>query len=163
MKRKDSDGEIEERLAEILSIRDKPTNAYSRRPKTDEYADQPNAHLEFFVHWDQFNKRLDEWISGARVVLSRDLEWPRPKLAVPKKSAPTNKALPGKNPKKSVQSRISRLMQMILWCRVHCLKRSHLHYLPALSNGRLPMTKKAMEKRLSKTTRTTLMRKGRWT
>jgi len=39
------------------------------------------------VHWDQFNKRLDEWVSGSRLVLERDLEWPRPK-ASPQKKAP---------------------------------------------------------------------------
>ncbi|THH04552.1 hypothetical protein EW145_g5432 [Phellinidium pouzarii] len=104
IKRKDSDGELEERLAEILSIRDKPINIYSRRNKVDEYAGQPGANIEFFVHWDQFNKRLDEWVSGARVVLSRDLEWPRPKILAPKKNGPPNKAPPGKIPKKRTKS-----------------------------------------------------------
>lgn len=71
----------------------------------DEYADQPGANIEFFVHWDQFNKRLDEWVSGARVVLSRDLEWPRPKLLAPKKTGPPNKLPPGKIPKKRTKSK----------------------------------------------------------
>ncbi|KAL5485291.1 ESA1 [Sanghuangporus weigelae] len=105
IKRKDSDGEIEERLAEILSIRDKRTSPYlSRRAKPDECDGLPNSHIEFFVHWDQFNKRLDEWVSGARVVLSRDLEWPRPKVAAPKKAGPPNKMPPGKIPKKRTKS-----------------------------------------------------------
>ncbi|EJD02878.1 uncharacterized protein FOMMEDRAFT_28523 [Fomitiporia mediterranea MF3/22] len=104
IKRKDSDGEIEERLAEILSIRDKPTSSYTRRGRPDEYADQPGSHIEFFVHWDQFNKRLDEWVSGARVVLSRDLEWPRPKIPGPKKSAPPNKVPLGQTQKKRTKS-----------------------------------------------------------
>ncbi|KAH8119103.1 acyl-CoA N-acyltransferase [Phellopilus nigrolimitatus] len=104
IKRKDSDGEIEERLAEILSIRDKPVNTYTKHTKADQYADQPGANLEFFVHWDQFNKRLDEWVSGARIVLSRDLEWPRPKLPAPKKAGAPAKIPPGKLPKKRTKS-----------------------------------------------------------
>jgi histone acetyltransferase HTATIP len=32
---------------------------------------------EFFVHWENFNKRLDDWISGTRILLNRDMEWPR--------------------------------------------------------------------------------------
>lgn len=56
------------------------------------------------MHWDQFNKRLDEWVSGARVVLSRDLEWPRPKIAAPKKVGPPNKVPPGKIPKRRTKS-----------------------------------------------------------
>ena len=104
IKRKDADGEVEERLAEILSIRDKNSSMSTKRSKPDEYAGQPGAHLEFFVHWDQFNKRLDEWVSGARVVLSRDLEWPRPKLPAPKKAPAPGKIPPGKIPKKKTKS-----------------------------------------------------------
>jgi len=63
--------------------------------KEDESEKRPEEKLEFFVHWDQFNKRLDEWVSGARVVLSRDLEWPRPKVPATKKgAASTPKATP---------------------------------------------------------------------
>jgi len=90
-------GEEEERLAEVLSIRDKPTNAYGRNAIKQEESQRPEDRLEFFVHWDQFNKRLDEWVAGSRVLLNRDLEWPRPKAPpTPKKSA--HKA-PGKIPK----------------------------------------------------------------
>lgn len=76
----------EERLAEILSIRDKPNNPYIRRQSSNDAGSSslfpPNPELdkyEFFVHWDQFNKRLDEWVPGSRLVLTRDLEWPRVK------------------------------------------------------------------------------------
>ncbi|GBE80674.1 Histone acetyltransferase ESA1 [Sparassis crispa] len=82
IRRQNPDGE-EERLAEILSIRDKPVNPYAARLQggvKQEEAQRPEDRLEFFVHWDQFNKRLDEWVSGSRLVLSKDLEWPRPKL-----------------------------------------------------------------------------------
>lgn len=90
-------GEEEERLAEVLSIRDKPTNAYGRNAIKQEESQRLEDRLEFFVHWDQFNKRLDEWVAGSRVLLNRDLEWPRPKAPpTPKKSA--HKA-PGKIPK----------------------------------------------------------------
>lgn len=101
IRRQNPDGETEERLAEILSIRDKPVNSYATRLKgvKQEEPQTPEEKVEFFVHWDQFNKRLDEWVSGTRVVLSRDLEWPRPKKATPtsKKHAPGK--VPGKVPK----------------------------------------------------------------
>ena len=101
IRRQNPDGEPEERLAEILSIRDKPTSSYVSRQKIKQEESQaPEDRLEFFVHWDQFNKRLDEWVSGSRLVLTRDLEWPRPKASPSKKH--TQKApgkVPGKVPK----------------------------------------------------------------
>ncbi|KAI0093021.1 hypothetical protein BDY19DRAFT_902841 [Irpex rosettiformis] len=101
IRRQNPDGKTEERLAEILSIRDKPTSIYASRSKIKQEESQaPEDRLEFFVHWDQFNKRLDEWVSGSRLVLTRDLEWPRPKTSPSKKH--TQKApgkVPGKVPK----------------------------------------------------------------
>ncbi|KAF5370747.1 hypothetical protein D9758_001942 [Tetrapyrgos nigripes] len=96
-------GQTEERLAEILSIRDKPVNPYTRRNKDVKEEDTSEGqkledNLEFFVHWDQFNKRLDEWVSGSRIITSRDLEWPRPKtVPVPnsKKTGSGNNSGPG--------------------------------------------------------------------
>lgn len=89
IRRQNTDGETEERLAEILSIRDKPTNPYARRKKSSatggikeeasSASDKPEDKWEFFVHWESFNKRLDDWVAGSRLVLTRDLEWPRPK------------------------------------------------------------------------------------
>ncbi|KIK09943.1 hypothetical protein K443DRAFT_671261 [Laccaria amethystina LaAM-08-1] len=93
-------GQQEERLAEILSIRDKPVNPYARRnqPVKDEDPPTKSEDREFFVHWESFNKRLDEWVSGSRLMLSRDLEWPRPKTAgIPKKITPSK--APGKVPR----------------------------------------------------------------
>ncbi|KAF7361664.1 Histone acetyltransferase [Mycena venus] len=93
-RRPGSDGETEERLAEILSIRDKPVNAYANRNKgikqedSDAAQANPADKWEYFVHWDTFNKRLDEWVPGSRLILSRDLEWPRPKT--PPRSASQN-------------------------------------------------------------------------
>ncbi|KAG5219575.1 Histone acetyltransferase [Salix suchowensis] len=96
-KRPGADGIVEERLAEILSIRDKPNNPYARRAKVAKAEEQEKLEdkWEFFVHWDSFNKRLDEWVSGSRLVLSRDLEWPRPKQSKEKKVPHKDKA-PGK-------------------------------------------------------------------
>jgi histone acetyltransferase HTATIP len=59
--------------------------------------------LEFFVHWDQFNKRLDEWVSASRVVLSRPLEWPRPK-STPNSKKNSGPRVPGKAPGKVPKS-----------------------------------------------------------
>ncbi|KAI0958580.1 hypothetical protein AcV7_004367 [Taiwanofungus camphoratus] len=111
IRRQNPDGETEERLAEILSIRDKPTNAYATRTGAAAAAAQaqeppnPADRLEFFVHWDQFNKRLDEWVPGSRLVLSRDLEWPRPK------ALPGGKKQVGKKGKKAPTGRAQSLLK----------------------------------------------------
>ncbi|KAJ7772564.1 histone acetyltransferase, MYST superfamily [Mycena maculata] len=101
IRRPGPDGETEERLAEILSIRDKPVNAYPQRNKDIKQEDGSNLadKWEYFVHWDTFNKRLDEWVPGSRLILTRDLEWPRPKASPTKKAAPTPKKAPGKAPR----------------------------------------------------------------
>jgi histone acetyltransferase HTATIP len=98
IRRSGPDGE-EERLAEVLSIRDRPVNPYNSRTKGVKEEDlnlKPEDQWEYFVHWDSFNKRLDGWVPGSRLVLSRDLEWPRPKApsggkktAVPPQKAPS--------------------------------------------------------------------------
>ena len=81
-------------MAEILSIRDKPTTTVGRR-RTKANDSDPADKLEYFIHWDTFNKRLDEWVSGSRLVIGRDLEWPRPKPPPQKKTqAQANKAPP---------------------------------------------------------------------
>ena len=86
IKRPAGGGQVEERLAEILSIREKPVNKYAirRKPEVAAAAEEthPDDALEYFVHWDTFNKRLDDWVSGSRLILSRDMEWPRPKPAL---------------------------------------------------------------------------------
>ncbi|KAJ7594310.1 histone acetyltransferase, MYST superfamily [Mycena floridula] len=97
IQRPGSDGTTEERLAEILSIRDKPVNPYAQL-LTNGAEPKPEDKWEFFVHWDSFNKRLDDWVPGSRLVLSRELEWPRPKVVAPKKGGPSQKA-PGKAPR----------------------------------------------------------------
>ncbi|TFK54141.1 histone acetyltransferase ESA1 [Heliocybe sulcata] len=88
IRRPGPDGDTEERLAEILSIREKPKNPYLARTRGTavKVEEKPEDKWEFFVHWDQFNKRLDEWVSGSRIVLNRELEWPRPKTQPAKKA-----------------------------------------------------------------------------
>ncbi|KAI8640987.1 acyl-CoA N-acyltransferase [Parasitella parasitica] len=54
--------ESEFRRAEILSSRDTPSNG-----------------LEYYVHYTEFNKRLDEWVSIKRLDFSRSIEFPAPK------------------------------------------------------------------------------------
>lgn len=101
IRRSGPDGE-EERLAEILSIRDRPVNPHASQTKGVKEEDlnpKPEDQWEYFVHWDSFNKRLDGWVPGSRLVLSRDLEWPRPKAAPEgKKNGPPPKA-PSKAPR----------------------------------------------------------------
>lgn len=54
--------ESEFRRAEILSSRDTPAHG-----------------LEYYVHYTEFNKRLDEWVSIKRLDFSRPIEFPAPK------------------------------------------------------------------------------------
>jgi histone acetyltransferase HTATIP len=72
-------GEVEERKAEILSIREKPKPRVPRGEK-QAVSDAPQAsieeRLEYYVHYSEFNKRLDEWVSGSRLIISRDIDWP---------------------------------------------------------------------------------------
>jgi histone acetyltransferase HTATIP len=110
IRRPGPDGQEEERLAEILSIRDKPVNPYAaataRRTRKsgnvkeeESSTPKPEDKWEFFVHWESFNKRLDDWVSGSRLVLSRDLEWPRPKPPPGKKATGPSQKAPGKVPR----------------------------------------------------------------
>lgn len=70
-------GETEERWAEVLSIRDKPRSIYAPAPKPGEETN-PLDLVEYYVHYAEFNKRLDEWVGGSRLVLERELELPKP-------------------------------------------------------------------------------------
>lgn len=62
----------EHRLAEILSI-------------------STRTEPRYYVHYNEFNKRLDEWVTPDRLDLSREVEWPRPEK-VPKKADKKGKA-----------------------------------------------------------------------
>lgn len=66
----------EKRKAEILSIQSK------------------KGHPSYYVHYEEFNKRLDEWIPASRLDLSQEVEWPQPE-------APTKKSQKQPAPPKS--------------------------------------------------------------
>lgn len=59
--------------------------------------------IEYYVHYVEFNKRLDEWVGAARILLSRQVEWPLPPLPAPP-ATPT----PGSGHRKSAASTPSR-------------------------------------------------------
>ncbi|OAA68323.1 histone acetyltransferase [Niveomyces insectorum RCEF 264] len=54
------------RRAEILSIRDKKSGRH------------------FYCNFDNFNKRLDEWVPASRIDFAQDVEWPIPEKDKPK-------------------------------------------------------------------------------
>ncbi|KAG8933087.1 Histone acetyltransferase [Tulasnella sp. 419] len=78
-------GGEEQRKAEVLSVRDKPKPLYQlpipRAGSTSQTAEEDKR--EYYIHWVEFNKRLDEWVAGSRLVLSRELELPKPKKPPP--------------------------------------------------------------------------------
>ncbi|KAJ9604411.1 Histone acetyltransferase [Cladophialophora chaetospira] len=65
----------EPRKAEILSIKQRNTT---------------------FVHYVEFNKRLDEWVPADRIDLTQEVEWPAPEKPEKKKTTVTTKAPPSK-------------------------------------------------------------------
>lgn len=67
---------MEERRAEVLSRREK----YRGRVKKGEPQPdiKPEEKYEYYVHYEEFNKRLDEWVLGTRLIVARDIEWPKP-------------------------------------------------------------------------------------
>ncbi|KAL8950644.1 MAG: hypothetical protein Q9222_003328 [Ikaeria aurantiellina] len=86
----------EKRKAEILSIQ-------SRK-----------GHPSYYVHYEEFNKRLDEWVSASRLDLSQEVEWPQPEAPFKKSQkqppAPKSATIPQstagqKRPRASTTSR----------------------------------------------------------
>lgn len=87
-------GEVEERKAEILSIRERPRPRVPRHLQQEQKEKEEAAsaagtgpkleeRLEYYVHYSEFNKRLDEWVSGSRLITSREIEWPKAGGATP--------------------------------------------------------------------------------
>ncbi|ETN41908.1 uncharacterized protein HMPREF1541_03847 [Cyphellophora europaea CBS 101466] len=74
----------EPRKAEILSIK------------------QRNGALTFYVHYVEFNKRLDEWVKAERIDLEQEVEWPAPEKPEKKKTTVTTKAPPSKAATKAI-------------------------------------------------------------
>jgi histone acetyltransferase HTATIP len=81
------------RRAEILSIRDMKSGV-----------------RQFYCNFDNFNKRLDEWVPADRVDFTREVEWPNPEKEKPKenkKKAPpvAKKTVPKKGQKRPSNKR----------------------------------------------------------
>ncbi|KAL1986334.1 hypothetical protein VTN96DRAFT_6566 [Rasamsonia emersonii] len=51
----------------------------------------------FYVHYVDFNKRLDEWVPASRIDLSQEVEWPMPEKPDKKKTAGAANKAPSKN------------------------------------------------------------------
>lgn len=86
------------RRAEILSIRDKKSGRY------------------FYCNFDNFNKRLDEWVPVTRIDFTQDVEWPNPekdkqKDAKSKKSVATSQPKRSAVAKKTAQKRLGKREQ----------------------------------------------------
>lgn len=47
--------------------------------------------MTFYVHYVEFNKRLDEWVHADRIDLSQEVEWPAPEKPEKKKTTVTTK------------------------------------------------------------------------
>lgn len=58
----------------------------------------------FYVHYDDFNKRLDEWVVGSRIDLTKEVEWSVPQEKDSKKTEPKKDKAPAKAPLKSTNS-----------------------------------------------------------
>lgn len=81
------------RRAEILSIRDMKSGV-----------------RQFYCNFDNFNKRLDEWVPADRVDFTREVEWPNPEKEKPKKEATkkvaqSKKTVPKKGQKRPANKR----------------------------------------------------------
>lgn len=87
-------GQEEHRKAEVLSTRDKPRSAFAPKPKPGDPVPDPRDDTEYYVHYVEFNKRLDEWVGGSRLITDKEMEWPKPKDEGKKKDK-IGKATPG--------------------------------------------------------------------
>lgn len=88
-----SKDQIEHRKAEVLATRPKPVSAFAPKPGPNDPPQDPRDDTEYYIHYVEFNKRLDEWVGGSRLMLDREMEWPKPKDD-PKKKGPSK--TPGK-------------------------------------------------------------------
>ncbi|KAJ1665867.1 Histone acetyltransferase [Coemansia sp. RSA 1813] len=73
----EKDGEI--RQAEVLSIRDMAKRQNIQRSAEDKpiEADEGDLEYEFYVHYVEFNKRLDEWVPHTRARLDKPVTFPK--------------------------------------------------------------------------------------
>ncbi|KAJ1643281.1 Histone acetyltransferase [Coemansia erecta] len=75
----EKDNEI--RQAEILSIRDKAQKRNIQRTADDAPLenDDGKVEYEFYVHYVEFNKRLDEWVPETRMRMDKPVTFPKKK------------------------------------------------------------------------------------
>ena len=78
-------GTAEHRKAEILSTRSKPQSLFTPRLPPDAPPPDDRDDTEYYVHYVEFNKRLDEWVGGSRLILDKEMEWPKSKDDTKKK------------------------------------------------------------------------------
>ncbi|KAK4688661.1 histone acetyltransferase HTATIP, partial [Tremellales sp. Uapishka_1] len=91
-------GQLEHRKAEILSSRAKPPpSAFAPKPPAGAPPPDPRDDVEYYVHYVEFNKRLDEWVGGSRLVLEKELEWPKPAKEDGKKKSVPGAATPSRD------------------------------------------------------------------
>ncbi|OCF41214.1 histone acetyltransferase ESA1 [Kwoniella heveanensis CBS 569] len=89
-------GQTEQRKAEILSTRPKPKpSAFAPPLPPDAPPPDPRDDTEYYVHYVEFNKRLDEWVGGSRLITDKEMEWPKSKDEDKKKKEKVGKATPG--------------------------------------------------------------------
>ena len=88
-----SNDEYEDRKADILSIR--------TINRDDDYLsvkdNQPSK--DFYLHFVNFNKRLDTWLSSSSVLLDKEVIWPKPKDSTSNQSSNSNPSTPTKQSK----------------------------------------------------------------
>lgn len=64
---------------------------------------------KFYVHYEEFNKRLDEWVNADRIDLAREVEWPAPEKPEKKKSSSKNDKTASKADQKNLKRSRSKL------------------------------------------------------
>lgn len=94
-----ANGTVEHRKAEILSTRARPPpSAYAPKPAADAPPPDPRDDTEYYVHYVEFNKRLDEWVGGSRLITDREMDYAKTKDEGKKKEktvkAPTGNTTP---------------------------------------------------------------------
>jgi histone acetyltransferase HTATIP len=98
-------GTVEQRKAEVLSTRPKPVSAFAPKPGPNDPQPDPRDDTEYYIHYVEFNKRLDEWVGGSRLLTDREMEWPKPKEETKKK---VSSKTPGKASGASTPTRPSK-------------------------------------------------------
>ena len=96
--------EPDPRRAEILSVREKAKprlrrDAASLTPSVDgdvRDVEATESRLEYYLHYVAYNKRLDEWVPGSRILVDREVEWPLPPVSTGPTPTPlVRSSLPG--------------------------------------------------------------------